>query len=100
MDFLEGGDLFTHIRKNKGFSEKQSKFIVACVVLGIGHLHNQGYVYRDLKPENLLFDNKGYAYVTDFGLAKKLQEKQKTNTFCGTSEYMAPETILGWEYER
>lgn len=40
--------------------------------MGIGHLHNKGYIYRDLKPENVLFDEKGYAYLTDFGLAKFL----------------------------
>lgn len=72
MDYLEGGDLFSHMKKNRGFSEDQSKFIIACVILAIGHLHNQGYLYRDLKPENLLLDKNGFAYLTDFGLVKKL----------------------------
>lgn len=47
-----------------------------------------------MKPENLLFDTKGFAHLTDFGLVKKLEKSEKARTFCGTSEYMAPETIL------
>lgn len=74
MDFMEGGDLFTHIRKNDGFNEKEAKFMIACVALGMGHLHNKGYIYRDLKPENLLLDSKGYVHLTDFGLVKKLKK--------------------------
>lgn len=95
MDFMEGGDLFTHIKKSKGFTEEQCKFMIACIVLGLGHLHNQGYIYWDLKPENILLDRKGFIYVGDFGLVKKLKKSEKANTFCGTSEYMAPETIMG-----
>ncbi len=94
MEFMKGGELFQHLRKLKKFSEKQTKFITACLILAIGHLHNNDYIYRDLKPENVLLDRNGYAKLTDFGLAKFLKVDDITNTFCGTPEYLSPEVIL------
>lgn len=91
---MKGGELFQHLRIVKRFREQQTKFIIACLIMGIGHLHNKQYIYRDLKPENILFDEHGYAYLTDFGLAKFLQKTEKANTFCGTPEYLPPEIIL------
>ena len=94
MQFMKGGELFQHLRRVKRFSEEEVRFIIACVTLGIGHLHNKSYIYRDLKPENILFDEQGYAHLSDFGLAKFLLKSQKANTFCGTPEYLSPEIIL------
>lgn len=67
---MKGGELFTYLRAQKRFSESQAKFYAACIILAIGHLHNKNYIYWDLKLENLLLDDKGYAVLTDFGLAK------------------------------
>lgn len=94
MEFMKGGELFQHLRKVRRFTENQTKFITACLVLAIGHLHNKDYIYRDLKPENILLDSKGYAKLTDFGLAKFLKIEDRALTFCGTPEYLAPEVIL------
>lgn len=100
MEFMKGGEMFQHLRKLKRFSEPQAKFYAACVTLGLGHLHTKNYIYRDLKMENVLLDEKGYAKLTDFGLAKFIQKEEKALTFCGTPEYLAPEVILGKGHNR
>lgn len=100
MEFMKGGELFQHMRKVKKFTEKQAKFFAACVTLGLGHLHTKNYIYRDLKLENILLDQKGYAKLTDFGLAKFITKEEKALTFCGTPEYLAPEVILGKGHNR
>lgn len=94
MEFMKGGELFQHLRKVKRFNEEQTKFIAACVITALGHLHNKDFIYRDLKPENVLLDERGFAKLTDFGLAKSLPVTDIAKTFCGTPEYLAPEVIL------
>ena len=93
-DFLNGGELFFHLCNEIRFSEERAKFYAAEMVLALSHLHSQGVIYRDLKPENVLIDNEGHLKLTDFGLSKMKQpENGLTNTFCGTPEYLAPEII-------
>ena len=94
MEFMRGGELFQHLQRVKQFTETETKHIAACIVLALGHLHNKDYIYRDLKPENVLMDRDGYCKLTDFGLAKFLKDSDLTKTFCGTPEYLAPEVIL------
>ena len=100
MEFMRGGELFQHLRKSKRFSEKRAKFYTACIVSGISFLHNKNYIYRDLKLENLLLDDKGYCKLTDFGLAKFIDKNDQANTFCGTPDYLSPEVILGRGHNR
>ena len=92
-----GGDMFTYLDTKGILSEKSSKFFVGCVVLAFEHLHSKSIVFRDLKPENLIFDFRGYLKVADFGFAKKLDKRThyKTYTVCGTPEYIAPEIVTG-----
>ncbi len=100
MEFMAGGELFQHLRKQHNFKENQAKFYAACITMGLGHLHNKNYIYRDLKLENLLLDKDGYAKLTDFGLAKFIEKDDVALTFCGTPEYLAPEVIVGKGHNR
>lgn len=81
--------------KQKRFSEERVKFYGAQIALALGELHSTKVIYRDMKPENILLDVDGYIALADYGLAKMLEEKQTTKTFCGTPEYIAPEIISG-----
>jgi serine/threonine protein kinase len=88
-----GGELFTTYEKHRLYkSEPHARFYVGCCVEALAHLHDLHVVYRDLKPENLLLDARGYCKVTDMGLAK-ITKKDKTYTLVGTPDYMAPEVI-------
>ena len=100
LEFMQGGELFQHLRKMKRFPENTVKFYAACILLGIGHLHSKNFIYRDLKLENLLLDSEGFIMLTDFGLAKFLSSDEKALTFCGTPEYLAPEVITGKGHNR
>jgi len=96
MDFLNGGELFTYLRKEQRFSDDRTKIYAAEMVEALAYLHKQGVIYRDLKPENVLFDFAGHIRITDFGLSKTgLGYKTETHSFCGTPEYLAPEIING-----
>jgi len=102
MDFINGGELFHHLAIEKRFNEERAKFYAAEIVSGMEYLHNEGVIYRDLKPENLLLSNKGHIVMTDFGLSKEglHAEDSRTATFCGTPEYLAPEIIKGDDYTK
>lgn len=89
-----GGELFTvYQRKSLYGSKKHARFYSGCVLLGLDHLHSSMVVYRDMKPENLLLNSKGYCKITDFGLAKFVIGH--TYTTCGTPDYFAPEMVTG-----
>lgn len=100
MDFINGGELFYHLNQVGKFPEERAKFYTAEIVLALEYLHKEGIVYRDLKPENILIDNEGHVKLTDFGLSKEgLEESDgKTESFVGTTEYLAPEIIKDKSY--
>ncbi len=91
MEYVVGGELFSHLRKVGKFPNDVAKFYAAEIVLAIEYLHTKDIAYRDLKPENVLLDSKGHVKLTDFGFAKKVVDR--TWTLCGTPEYLAPEII-------
>lgn len=87
-----GGELFATYHKHHFHgSVTKAKFYSSAVVFAFEHLHERNVLYRDLKPENLLLDSKGFCKLTDMGLAKVVQAK--TYTTCGTPDYFAPEVI-------
>jgi serine/threonine protein kinase len=101
MDFMNGGELFFHLRKDKKFSENRAKFYAAEIILALEHLHSKGVIYRDLKPENILMDCDGHIKICDFGLSKQgIQGDTKAYTFCGTPEYLAPEILKGIGHDK
>jgi serum/glucocorticoid-regulated kinase 2 len=94
MPFVKGGELFHHLQSKRRFQEHEVKFFAAQLVQALGYLHSLGFAYRDIKPENILVGEDGYIKLTDFGLSKKLAPGQRTMTFVGTPDYMAPEILL------
>ena len=100
-EFLQGGELFFHLRRNSGYKEKAVRFYMCQILLALEYMHNNNYIYRDLKPENILIDKEGNIKLTDFGLSKILPEEEKTTyTMCGTAEYLAPEILFGKGYDK
>ncbi|CAH1119440.1 unnamed protein product [Phaedon cochleariae] len=95
-----GGEVWTILRDRSCFDDNITRFIVGCVIEAFDYLHSRGIIYRDLKPENLLLDARGYVKLTDFGFSKRLGYSSKTWTFCGTPDYVAPETILNKGHDK
>eukprot|EP00928_Gymnodinium_smaydae_P024854 TRINITY_DN19996_c0_g1_i1.p1 TRINITY_DN19996_c0_g1~~TRINITY_DN19996_c0_g1_i1.p1 ORF type:complete len:695 (+),score=169.16 TRINITY_DN19996_c0_g1_i1:534-2618(+) len=94
MEPALGGEIFTlYMSHNWHGDEAKARFVVACVALALQHLHDRYIVYRDMKPENLLLDERGYCKITDLGLAKVAVGY--TYSTCGTPAYFAPEMIRG-----
>jgi len=91
LEYVNGGEVFSHLRKAGRFSKEFTKFYAGQIILVLQYLHAKKIVYRDLKPENLLIGNGGYLKITDFGFAKIVEDN--TWTLCGTPEYLAPEII-------
>lgn len=92
LDYCPGGELFGLLSKRNRLTEDQARFYAAQLVLALEYLHSKDILYRDLKPENVMLDKRGYVKLTDFGLSRfKLTEKDVS--VCGTPEYLAPEII-------
>ncbi|CBH16470.1 protein kinase A catalytic subunit [Trypanosoma equiperdum] len=98
LEYVVGGELFSHLRKAGKFPNDVAKFYSAEVVLAFEYIHECGIVYRDLKPENVLLDKQGNIKITDFGFAKRVRDR--TYTLCGTPEYLAPEIIQSKGHDR
>lgn len=100
LEACMGGEIWTMLRDRGSFEDNAAQFIIGCVLQAFEYLHARGIIYRDLKPENLMLDERGYVKIVDFGFAKQIGVSAKTWTFCGTPEYVAPEIILNKGHDR
>ena len=98
LDYARGGELFTHHSQHGQFKESEARVYIAELVLALEHLHELGIIYRDIKLENILLDDQGHVLMTDFGLSKEMvhtkvhdEDGERTYSYVGTVEYMAPE---------
>jgi serine/threonine protein kinase len=98
LEFVNGGEMFTHIQnqKRRKFNPEVTLHFAAQTVLAFEYMHNLDIIFRDLKPENMLISSDGHIKVTDFGFAKRVDDR--TWTMCGTPEYLAPEIIVNKGY--
>lgn len=98
LDYVSGGELFTHLYQRDHFSEPEVRIYIAEIILALEQLHKLGIIYRDIKLENILLDSSGHIVLTDFGLSKEFAPQEtdrRSYSFCGTIEYMAPEVVRG-----
>ncbi|XP_017089366.2 G protein-coupled receptor kinase 2 [Drosophila bipectinata] len=101
LTIMNGGDLKFHIYNmggEPGFELERARFYAAEVGCGLQHLHKQGIVYRDCKPENILLDDHGHVRISDLGLAVEIPEGEMVHGRVGTVGYMAPEVINNEKY--
>ena len=98
MEYINGGNLFSFVKKRRKLSEKMAKFLFRQIILGIQHIHSKNVVHRDIKLENILIDFNNNIKICDFGIGKVLNsENELLYDKCGTPMYMAPEIILANE---
>mmetsp|Transcript_3181 Transcript_3181/g.9693 ORF Transcript_3181/g.9693 Transcript_3181/m.9693 type:complete len:466 (+) Transcript_3181:97-1494(+) len=129
MDFLPGGDFMSHLMNRDTLTEEETRFYAAEMIIAIDFIHRLGYIHRDIKPDNLLFDKRGHLKLSDFGLCKSYQgeaiepeeykaverderdllqikneyrakaRKQAMSTV-GTPDYIAPEVLMKKGYDK
>ena len=95
-EYIKGKELWDVIRDIGLLNKEQTQFYVASMLLAINHLHKKKIIYRDIKPENVMVNVKGYIKIIDFGTVKEIEDR--TSTVIGTSHYMAPEITKGEGY--
>ena len=95
MEYINGGNLFSFLKKRRKVSEKTAKFLFKQIILGIKYMHNQNIVHRDIKLENILIDLNNNIKICDFGIGRVLSSPdQLLFDQCGTPMYIAPEILL------
>jgi len=99
MEYMEGGTLRSLLSRHKQFSEDETRFYAAEIILAVNFLHQCGIVHRDIKPENILLDKDGHSKLADFGVCKAgVFESSVISGMCGTRLYMAPEMRYNNQY--
>jgi len=100
LEYLSNGDLGHFLLDNPEPINWNRKVRIGLdVACGMAYLHSRNIIFRDLKSENLLLDDTGKTKICDFGFSRK-SSKRAHMTICGTDEFMAPEIIVGSEYDQ
>uniref|UniRef100_A0A4W2CJA9 Protein kinase domain-containing protein n=1 Tax=Bos indicus x Bos taurus TaxID=30522 RepID=A0A4W2CJA9_BOBOX len=86
-----GGDLRYHLQQNVQFSEDTVRLYVCEMALALDYLRGQHIIHRDVKPDNILLDERGHAHLTDFNIATIIKDGERATALAGTKPYMAPE---------
>ena len=92
MDYCNRGDLRYHLGNKRRFKQDEARFFLACIVSCLEYMHSKKVIHRDLKPQNLVIDDRGYVRVTDLGVSRQVKPNNAEDT-SGTPGYMAPEVI-------
>lgn len=98
LEFAGGGEVLDYIVAHGRLKEPEAKRIFRQIVDALTYCHSMQVVHRDLKAENLLFDEELNVKITDFGLSNIFNTQTKLGTFCGSPVYSAPELIEGRKY--
>ena len=100
MEYINGGNLYSFVKKRRKLNEKTAKFLFWQITQGIKYMHNNGVVHRDIKLENILIDLNNNVKICDFGIGKAVTPYKTAKTIhilhdqCGTPMYIAPEILL------
>ena len=98
MEYCPNGELFKHILSKRQLPEQEARVFFRHILNGISFIHQNNVAHRDMKPENILIDSEGHCKITDFGLAKFLDDSSLTSTACGSPCYASPEILSGKPY--
>lgn len=93
LDLMLGGDLRFHLDRAGSMSEEIVRFYVCEMALALDYLHSKGIVHRDIKPDNILLDERGHAHLTDFNIAVHFTDRKALTSVAGSMAYMAPEIL-------
>ena len=97
-EYVNGGELFNLIVKNKYLSENLASIFFIQLIYALEFLKLKNISHRDIKPENILIRNNKEILLIDFGLSSQFKEGELINTPCGSPCYAAPEMLLGYNY--
>lgn len=101
MAYVPGGTLKDRMRREKTLKAGAASMIIQQICRALQYAHSKGVVHRDIKPDNIMFDELGDAVLTDFGIAKAkfASRMTATGTLIGTPHYMSPEQLKGKEVD-
>ena len=99
LEWAGHGDLLQHIRLKGPLKDQECYQYFKEMCMGIEYLHKNGIVHRDLKCENILLSKRNSVKIADFGFARNIGSSEKSQTFCGSAAYAAPELLQGKPYK-